>query len=120
MSVLGDRLRAERNLKGWTLDQLAGRLDMAKTTVYNHEKGASEPDIDTLRRYAKLYDVAIAYLVGTTDKRQLPEGEVDADIALRIQGISSRLTPEAKADLMKALDWIERDIAERQRRGELK
>lgn len=119
MSVLGDRLRAERNLKGWTLDQVAETLVVSRTAVHNHERGVYEPDIDTLRRYAKLYDVAIAYLVGTTDKRQLPEGVVDADIALRIQGISARLTPEAKADLMKALDWIERDIAERQRRGDL-
>lgn len=119
MSVLGDRLRAERQARGWTMDQVSAKLSMARTTLYNHEKGANEPDIDTLRRYAKLYDVSIAYLVGATDKRQLPEGEVDADIALRIQRISPRLTPEAKADLMKALDWIERDIAERQRRGDL-
>ena len=46
-------------------------------------------------------------------------GGKDADIALRVHDVAQQLTPEAKADLLKAFDWIERDIRERRNRGNL-
>lgn len=119
MSVLGDRLRAERLVNGWTLEQVAEFLVMAKSTVHNHEKGACEPDLETLKRYAQLYRVSMSYLMGETDLRPLNADGIDADIALRVTEVSPHLTPEAKTDLLKAFDWIERDIRERKSRGNL-
>lgn len=110
MSVLGQRLRSERESRHLTLEQLARRLNMAKTSVYNHEKGASEPNTATLLQYAKTYGVSVSYLVGETDTRPLTGEGIDPDIMLHIQSISSRLTPAAKDDLIKCLKWIERDL----------
>lgn len=64
-------------------------------------------------------DVSDDYLVGKDDKRELLDSGIDADIALRVHDVAQQLTPEAKADLLKAFDWIERDIRERRNRGNL-
>lgn len=119
MSVLGERLRAERKSREWTLEQAGEVFGLPKSTLSNYETGAYEPDIALLRRFAAIYECSVDYLVGSTDKRELLDSGIDADIALRVHDVAQQLTPEAKADLLKAFDWIERDIRERRNRGNL-
>jgi len=41
MSVLGERLRAERKLRGWTLEQAGEVFGLPKSTLANYETGAA-------------------------------------------------------------------------------
>lgn len=110
ISILGDRLRAERLLLRMTLDMVSEKLNLSRTAIHNHETDTCEPDLATLLKYGQLYDVSVAYLLGETDKRKVCYEGIDAEIALRIEGIAYRLTPKVRGNLLKCLDWIERDL----------
>lgn len=118
-TILAARIRALREERGWTQKHAAELLGMSSQRLNNYEAGRHEPDLRQVGAMAALYNVSVDYLLGVTNDRTPYDNDgVDPEVAMRIQGLP-RLTPEAKADLLKALDWIERDIKERKRRGEL-
>ncbi len=64
---LGDKLRAIRESRGWTLDQMAeilGKRNSARRTrVYEWENGQRQPDLATLLAYARLIGVSTDMLI---------------------------------------------------------
>ena len=64
---LGEKLRAIREHKGWTLDQMAaavGRDDTGRRTrVYEWEQGIRQPDLKSLLEYARLAGVSTDVLL---------------------------------------------------------
>lgn len=64
---LGDKLRAIRRHKGWTLDQMAEAVGKAgvsrRARVYEWEKGARQPDLAALLAYARLAGVTTDVLI---------------------------------------------------------
>lgn len=59
-----NRIQELRNAAGMTMKQAAQALDMPYTTYVNYEKGAREPNSETLIRIAEFYNVSIDYLIG--------------------------------------------------------
>lgn len=58
------RLRQLREERGWTLAQLADKLKFAgRSTVHSWECGPTSPRRETLAKVAKLYRVALAWLI---------------------------------------------------------
>ena len=55
---IGLRLKAARNVKGLTQQQVADRLGVIKGTVSAWETGRWSPEAVTLRALARLYDVS--------------------------------------------------------------
>lgn len=71
MSVLGDRLKSEREGRGWTKKFAASKLGLKQVSTYaNYEYGIRDPDTDMLARMAQLYDTTIDYLKGLSDLKQ--------------------------------------------------
>ena len=74
---LGDKLRAIREYKGWTLDQMGeavGRTEASRRArVYEWEEGARQPDLPTLLAYAQIAGVSTDVLI-------------DDDAELRLRG----------------------------------
>jgi repressor LexA len=71
--TLGDRLRTARENKGWSQVYVAGVLGMATSqTLSNYERGARDPDTETLTKLADLYCVTTDYLLGRT-----PDSNID-------------------------------------------
>lgn len=65
MAILSERLTQLREEKGWSKTLVAQKLGLKNMATYaNYEYGTREPDIDTLKRIASLYDVTIDYLLG--------------------------------------------------------
>lgn len=64
---LGDKLRAIREAKGWSLDQMAevlGKVGASRRTrVYEWETGARQPDLPALLQYARLARVSTDVLI---------------------------------------------------------
>ena len=64
---LGGKLRAVREHKGWTLDQMAeavGKTEPSRRTrVYEWEMGTRQPDLLTLMNYARLAEVSTDVLI---------------------------------------------------------
>lgn len=64
---LGDKLRAIREHKGWTLDQMAEALGRTaasrRARVYEWEEGTRQPDLLTLLAYARIAGVSTDVLI---------------------------------------------------------
>lgn len=61
------RLRELRLEKKLTQQELSNLLGFGRTTVNEWEIKGNEPNIDTLIRIAKFFDVSLDYLVGLED-----------------------------------------------------
>lgn len=64
---IGNDLRALRQRRGWSLQEVAGRLDRSVGFISQIERGLSEPSIDDLKRLAKLFDVPLSLLFNNTE-----------------------------------------------------
>ncbi len=47
-SLIGERVRTERRLRSWTLDQLAQRSGVSRRMLVTIEQGGTNPSIATL------------------------------------------------------------------------
>lgn len=77
MSVLGDRLKEEREKRGWSQVLVSRKLGLKRSSTYaNWEYGIREPDLEMLQKLADLYEVSIDRLNGRNEKESdfsLPE-----------------------------------------------
>lgn len=64
--TLGQRLKSKRKENKLTQVDVASRLGIDNTTVSKWESDTYEPDVDTLRRLADLYNTTTDYLTGNT------------------------------------------------------
>lgn len=56
---LANNLKFLRKKKGKTQDGLSSDLNIGRTTIANYESGISEPNVVTLRSFAKYFDVSL-------------------------------------------------------------
>ncbi|MGG0796427.1 helix-turn-helix transcriptional regulator [Brevibacillus laterosporus] len=64
MSKLGDRLKETRENKNLKQTQVKVYTGINNKTLSGYENGVSEPDVETLRTLANLYEVSVDWLVG--------------------------------------------------------
>lgn len=50
-----------------TAKEVSKKIGVTKQAVYNMEAGKSNPSVDTLMKFAKLYSVSVDYLLGLTN-----------------------------------------------------
>lgn len=68
MRYLSERLRDERDIRGWSQVYVAEQLGLKESSTYaNWECGTGKPDPNMLKELSDLYDVSIEYLMGITD-----------------------------------------------------
>ena len=63
-SDFGKKLLTLRKQRNMTQDQLAKRLDIAKSTVSTYEKGAAYPSMEVLCKIGAVFGVQTDYLLG--------------------------------------------------------
>lgn len=68
--TIGETLRALRLQKGWTLDEVARRSGIPRTTLISYETGHSQVPLDRLKILADLYKVSIDYLAEELQKKK--------------------------------------------------
>ena len=62
--IFQERLRAARELRGWSQSELAGRAGLPPSSIAHFETGSRKPSFDTLRRLANALEVTTDYLLG--------------------------------------------------------
>lgn len=81
MSGLGDRLRSARERKGLKQTQVKDKTGIHNKTLSGYENGVSEPDADTMKKLAELYEVSTDWIIGNMPEKKkgtlLPESQVD-------------------------------------------
>lgn len=92
MKTLGDRLKALRKENGYTLEQVAQKLNTTKVTISRYENNLREPKRDTISQFAKLFNVSTDYLHGHTDDKFTLTKEDKLDIKNSLEKIKSDLS----------------------------
>lgn len=66
----GERLKNARNKKGYTQEELATLIGVAKTTLTGYEKGNREPDVIKIKKMASALGVSADYLLEINEKSE--------------------------------------------------
>lgn len=62
-----DTLKKTRKTTGLSTSEVAEKMHVSKRTIENYESGKTNPDLDTLKKFSKLYGVTIDYLLDNED-----------------------------------------------------
>lgn len=92
MKTLGERLKDLRKEKGYTLEQVAEKLNTTKVTISRYENNLREPKREAISQFAKLFNVSTDYLHGHTNDK-------------------FSLTKEDKMDIKNSLEKIKSDLS---------
>jgi len=77
--ALGERLRAARRHRGWSLQEVERRSEneFRSSVLGAYERGERAISVQRLHRLAALYSIDVAHLIPATDQ---PEGAVSIDL----------------------------------------
>lgn len=106
--IFQERLRAARDLRGFSQGDLAGRAGLPPSSIAHFETGSRKPSFDTLRKLANALEVTTDYLLGRTDDPALAES---GDPLYRDVGKLTGRDRELAKDFLKML--AERSQAKR-------
>jgi len=97
--AIATRLREARRLSGLSQGQVAQRMGLHRPSVSEIEAGNRRVSVDELSRFAELYEVSTAYLIGDT-----PDTLATDDPRLQMAARELRKLPAESLDkLLKAL-----------------
>lgn len=108
--TFGERLKQSRNRKQLTQSQVADRLGVDFTTISKYENDKSQPDNQTLRELASVYEVSLDWL--------LSGEKVTEPAALNrivVNGEQELLTEEEARHLLDSLEMYRLLKAKRRR-----
>ncbi len=91
---LGERIRSARAELGWKQKHLAAEVRVEPITVSRWERGATTPDLDTLRAVASATGKPLTFFVADGDTAAAPLGgdETAGRIEDALERIESQLT----------------------------
>lgn len=92
MKTLGERLKDLRKEKGYTLEQVAEKLNTTKVTISRYENNLREPKREAISQFAKLFNVSTDYLHGHTNDKFSLTKEDKMDIKNSLEKIKSELS----------------------------
>ncbi|MCL6592703.1 MAG: helix-turn-helix domain-containing protein, partial [Alicyclobacillus sp.] len=98
-------MERERIKHGWTQDEVADKIGVARSTYSNYENGHREPDLNTIQKLAELYGVSIDYLLTGRNYNR----NISSNIASLVD-VAEQLTDQQRESLTKFL----RDMTESQ------
>lgn len=70
-----EKLKALREAKGYTQEDIAGKLNIARQSVSKWEQGINEPDINTLKRLAEIFECSVDELLSEKEMKQIEPNE---------------------------------------------
>ena len=68
MEIFAQRLRELRKKEHRTQAEIAAELGISVTCYAGYEQGAHQPDLKTLVKIAKYFEISSDYLLGISDK----------------------------------------------------
>lgn len=98
--LFGANVRHHRKAKGWTLEQLAGRIGVSRETIGKIERGVAAPLFETAEKIAAALDVPAPVLFGASTT---PGTGERARILTEINGTLSRMNDDQLGRAAKML-----------------
>lgn len=108
LPTLGSRLRHAREVKGYSQTEVFRRTNINNKSLSRYENDKTEPDVDSLRVLADLYEVSLDWLHGRNEKESdftLPESVYERVIreAEEKYGVNLREDPVVNATLRELI-----------------
>lgn len=105
--MFGDKLKKLREANNLSQQQLAEKLGMSPSGIGMWEQNRRQPDNETLKKIAQLFDVSTDYLLGNDIKlndenKDLLE-TISADLSNPINRVLYKKTSELKSDRDKQI-----------------
>ena len=90
--MFSDNLKAARQARGISQEELASRLHVVRQTVSKWEQGRSVPDADTLVRISEVLETDVATLLGSVPEPiEREERVVDEALATQLAQLNEQL-----------------------------
>jgi len=70
---IGQRVRALRNARSWTLEELGHRSGLKPEAVSRVERGVHEPTLTTLSRLSEALEISVSHLISEEGQPSIPE-----------------------------------------------
>lgn len=87
MNMFQNVLKSLRVSYNLTQDELSKKMGISRSTIGMYEKGAREPDFETLELIADFFNVDIDYLLGRTSKTTyIPNSQTGKGTSINIYG----------------------------------
>ncbi|MCG3083880.1 helix-turn-helix domain-containing protein [Anoxybacillus sp. LAT_35] len=68
--MISKRLSELRKKRQWSLQYIADRLNIAKSTYAGYESGYRQPSLEAVKELALLFETTTDYLLGVTNEEQ--------------------------------------------------
>ncbi|GIO13577.1 hypothetical protein J19TS2_31320 [Cohnella xylanilytica] len=103
-------LEKERLDRGWTQEDVANKVGVARSTYANWESGKREPDLDTSQKLADLFEVSLDYLVGRTLYKPMNTGDglIKEPGVQFVMRAKDKMSPKAYAKFLKLMEEAEK------------
>ena len=101
--MLSENIKAVRNSKGLSQEELAVKLNVVRQTVSKWERGLSVPDSEMLISISEALETPVSVLLGETVTENAPEDL--KVISEKLEVINLQLAQQ-KASRRKALHWF--------------
>ena len=103
------KLKELRKKYGYTQQNIADKLNVQRTTITNYENGTSEPDINSIKKLAEIFNVSIGYLLDSEENNK----EKSKGIKIPVLGtIPAGIPIEAIEDILD-YEEISEDMAKK-------
>lgn len=83
MSKFSENIKSLRKQRHITQVQLAEKIGVSRSTISMYEMGEREPDFETLEAIADVFNVDMAYLIGTETKKAPAKAEANDEVIIR-------------------------------------
>lgn len=110
--TLGERIKMFREAAHLTQQRLADEIGVAKSTITGYEKGNREPDVDKIKKIARVVGVTGDELLGTEFAQKetpswLGERQVnDEDIKFALFGGDGEITDEMYEEVKRFAEFV--------------
>ena len=83
-----DVVKALRQERGMTQQEVADRIGLTKVTISQYETGKRKPSFEMIEALADLFHVDMNYLLGFTDRIEKPAGDDTDPAANKFLGVT--------------------------------
>lgn len=110
MNTFGENLKKFRNNRSLTQVEFGDKVQLSRSQISNLETNFNEPDLDSLDRIAKFFDISVDTLMGrkfTTNEKQLE------DVLDEIQTVFAGLDESQREQFCKQLKFYTQFLNEK-------
>ncbi len=108
-AAIGERVRAERRSRGWTLDELALAAGVSRRSAVNVEQGVANPSVGTLLRISDALGVGLPALVEPPQSASVKvtrRGHGAVLWSSKAGGCARLVAGSGPPDVLELWDWI--------------